>query len=242
MFEILFENIKTIIMKTSTFFLTICFVLFTFSMFAQSNTRYTRIGLTFYEPAQIHGTIPDNMDIKHGWVVPPIFLESDRRFAKFFTLGTEISYGKHKWDMSTPQFTNIVITSNLGFEVQGKLSIPLVDMFEIYAQYGIGYGHTFINNTYDIGNSALSSKFSFGSINKTLSVGASIILFDSFGFFAEAGVRKSKSIKTQAELFDASTSQFGANVPTGAQVGIPEQRDESSAPFVKLGVVFQMTR
>jgi hypothetical protein len=150
------------------------------SLFASTTlsaqTKYTRIGLMAY-PKPETPVLPDGVSSESKWIVPPVFLESERRFLKFFTIGTELTFGRMGIDNTIYGTDHRARITNVGFEVQGKISIPLVEIFEVYGQYGMGYMHSFYSMSSNLnGVEQYSNKFGIGYISKTLSLGGSVIL------------------------------------------------------------------
>lgn len=203
--------------------------------------KYTRIGIMGYEQPEIPAT-PEGVSQDARWVIPPVFLESERRFLKYFTLGSEIQFSRYGVDTEIYGTEHTFRATNIGLELQGKVSIPIVEMFEAYGQYGIGYMHSFISNKSHIEGHDLDQSFGIGYISNTLSVGGSVIFGESIGLFIEAGVMKTRSVKTINEIYDDSIDGSDFNNPRVDLGPMGEDHSEGSAGFVKLGVVFQINR
>ena len=221
-------------MNKSIIIIALVNVFFALQMNAQFN-KSTRFGITGYSTSSVEGTIAPGSSVESYWVVPPIFLESERRFAKIFTFGTEMTYGKQRFDVSTP-YSNQSLTSTLAaIEAQLKVSLTIVRMIEIYGQASIGYAHAFIkSDVSDASGFDLDSSFDFGSYTTSGSVGASIIFGGSFGAFVEVGALNATTTKTMAELYDDSA-------PAGAsssQIGLPNEPVSNTTGFAKIGLVF----
>lgn len=205
-----------------------------------AQTKYTRIGLMAY-PKPETPVLPDGVSSESNWIVPPLFLESERRFLKFFTIGSEITFGRMGIDNSVYGSEHSTRVTNIGLELQGKISIPIVEIFEVFGQYGIGYMHSFYSMKSDYnGAQQFDNNFGIGYISNTLSVGGSVILGKSIGLFVEAGVLKTKSVKNLNDLMEDSMSAYGSHIPTPALGAQGEQKILGETGFAKVGVVFQI--
>ena len=227
-------------MKNSLLLAAIFSVLIISQSFGQ--TRYTRIGIMGYEKMQQEINTPEGISAEPKWIVPPLFLESERRFLKFFTLGTEINFSKYGVDIQSYGHSQKFSTTNLGMEVQGKLSIPVAQIFEVYGQLGIGYSHSFIKNSYSLNGTQYDQNFGIGYIMRTTSIGGSIIFGESIGLFIEAGIIKGRSVKTNSEIYDDSLAGSGFNTPRVDLGPIGDEHATGQSPFVKIGVVFQIEK
>ena len=160
-----------------------------------SQTKYTRIGLMGIEKIKLPTDLPEGVSQELKWIVPPIFLESERRVMKYFTIGTEVHF--NRYGINTSAYNNIDQTftsTSLGLELQGKLSIPIAQIFEAFAQYGIGYTHNFIKAKTTAGDTDFDQDLNIGYITQTMSIGGSVILGESIGVFIETGVMNVKSV------------------------------------------------
>lgn len=212
---------------------------FIFIMNIDAQERYTRIGLmTVPTPSQTMD-LPVNMTLDHGWFVPPVFIEKDRRILKIFTIGTELMYGNYKITASGPDFHQRTNMHQLGLELQGKLSIPVMQFLELYAQYGLGYMHTFTTSALETPSQNINSNVNIGFTTNTMSLGGSVFLTKKTGLFAEIGAISSKSVQTIAEIYDGYSGDYGPHVPTSNEVGIPNDHITGVTAFIKLGLVFR---
>lgn len=226
-------------MKNSVLFLALIGLFFATQSNAQ--TKYTRIGIMGYEKFNAEMAVPEGVDADSRWIVPPIFFEKERRFLKFFTLGTEINFSRYGLDADSYGANHKFRVTNLGMEVQGKVSIPIVEIFEVYGQFGIGYMHSFIKNSSSVQGQTFDQKFGIGYITSTASIGGSIIFAESIGLFIEAGVMKGRSLKTINEIYDDSIAGASYDTPKFDLGSMGQQHAEGQTPFVKLGVVFQIS-
>ena len=206
-----------------------------------AQTRYTRIGIMSF-PKPESPALPEGVSSEGKWVVPPLFLESERRFLKFFTIGSELTFSRYGIDNTVYGTTSTARITNLGLELQGKLSIPIVDMFEVYGQYGIGYMHSFHNFKSDLGSETFQQQYGIGYITNTLSVGGSIILGESIGLFVEAGMMKTKTVKNLNDIIEDSMADYGAHIPAPSLGEMGNQRIKGESAYAKIGIVFQINR
>ncbi len=184
--------------------------------------------------------LPEGVSSELNWIVPPIFLESERRFMKYFTIGSEIQFSRMGIDTEIYGASSKFRSTSLGLELQGKVSIPIFNIFEAYGQYGLGYSHYFINTTTTGGDTNIEQDFGIGYITHSMSLGASIIFAESFGFFIEAGVMKGKSVKTVGEIYDDAVSTYGSAPASDVLGSMANDHASGKSPFVKIGVVFQI--
>lgn len=208
-------------------FAIIILALFTFTatVQAQDYKKSTRIGMYFYPQPENMEELPS--EVNQGWVVPNVFIESDRRFLRYFTIGTETTFGWYKMTSDLYDFEGNIY--NMSVELQGKLSIPFYDFLEGYAHYAIGYRGSWYSSSHQGYTQDLYVDFSA----RTLSLGVSVFLFDGFGLFAEAGQTKNKSFKTAGEIVESSTG-YNSNNP------VFDDHFENEAAYLKVGLVFSI--
>lgn len=208
-------------------FTIICSLFFFFALTAdaQSFKKSTRLGLTFYP--QPESMVETPAEVNEGYVVPNIFIESERRFLKFFTIGTETNFAWYK--MTADQYDFEMNAYNMRFELQGKVSIPIFNFLEAYGQYGLGYSGVWYHSNY----ASLDQDVYVDYATKTLSLGVSVFLFDGFGLFAEAGQISHRSFRTMGEVLE-STHAANINNP------IMDKHIEHQSAYLKLGLVFSI--
>lgn len=216
---------------------TITVALFCFiSLQLDAQTKYTRIGVMGIEKVDLSNDHGVQSELK--WIVPPVFLETERRLLKYFTLGSEIQFMRYGVDTDAGYSFGKFRSTGIGLEVQAKVSIPIANVFEVYGQYGLGYNHFFISSKTTTGDHTLEHNMDLGYITQSLSVGGSVIFAESFGFFLEAGVMKARTVKTMSELYEDSVAGLGyPNAPGGYG---SNDYVYSSSPYVKVGIVFQI--
>jgi len=200
-------------------------LLMTTLAFGQDFKKSSRLGISFFPQPE---TISDiDVDVNKGWVIPPIFFESERRFLKFFTFGSESTFGWYK--VTSEDYQMDMNFYCVQTELQGKVSIPIAGWIEVYGQYGLGLHGQWIRSDVQ----SINNQYFIGSVSKTMSAGASLFLFDGFGIFTEAGILKLKSLNKIGDIVESST---------GASYNHPSKDDyiESQSSFLKLGLVFSI--